>query len=181
MLRNALAEQYHAGLAMLRECIDKCPDNLWTSGEYPRYFWRIALHTAFFTQIYLGQDEAAYQPWPERPRGLHEEMWQNYGAFEPYELPDGAEPLTRAEVIAYIDFLDGMVAPTVEGLDLESPESGFRWYANFGKLSHQLMNLRHIQGHVGQLSELLMARGIDIDWIGKGSGGSWAEWEDANP
>jgi hypothetical protein len=29
------------------------------------------------------------------------------------------------------------------------------------------MNLRHLQGHVGQLSELLMAKGIDTDWICK--------------
>ncbi len=35
------------------------------------------------------------------------------------------------------------------------------------KLSHQLMNLRHRQGHIGQLSELLMARGIDTDWVAK--------------
>jgi len=38
------------------------------------------------------------------------------------------------------------------------------------KLSHQIMNLRHIQGHVGQLSELLMAKGIDTDWTAKSSG-----------
>lgn len=35
------------------------------------------------------------------------------------------------------------------------------------KLSHELMSLRHIQGHVGQLSELLMRDDIDTDWIGK--------------
>ncbi len=29
------------------------------------------------------------------------------------------------------------------------------------------MSLRHIQGHVGQLSELLMAHGIDTDWVSK--------------
>jgi hypothetical protein len=35
------------------------------------------------------------------------------------------------------------------------------------KLSHQIMNVRHIQGHVGQLSELLMQRGIDTDWVSR--------------
>jgi hypothetical protein len=35
------------------------------------------------------------------------------------------------------------------------------------KLSHELMNLRHIQGHVGQLSELLMVAGIDTRWIAR--------------
>ena len=41
-LREALKEQYHAGLAMLAECVEKCPDALWLQGEPPRYFWRIA-------------------------------------------------------------------------------------------------------------------------------------------
>jgi hypothetical protein len=39
------------------------------------------------------------------------------------------------------------------------------------KLSHELMNLRHTQGHVGQLSELLMARGIDTGWVARSGGG----------
>jgi hypothetical protein len=63
-LRAALKEQYHAGLAMLAECVEKCPDDLWTSGTHPRTFWRIAFHAAFFTHNYLVQDEAAsfYSP-----------------------------------------------------------------------------------------------------------------------
>ena len=63
-LRQALMEQYHAGLAMLAECVAKCPEGIWLKGEHPRTFWRIAFHAAFFTQLYLGQNEAAFQPWP---------------------------------------------------------------------------------------------------------------------
>jgi hypothetical protein len=33
------------------------------------------------------------------------------------------------------------------------------------KLEHQFVNLRHLGGHVGQLSELLMARGMTISWV----------------
>ncbi len=55
-------------------------------------------------------------------------------------------------------------------MDLDSDSTGFSWYPNMTKLSHELMNLRHIQGHVGQLSELLMARGIDVNWIGRRAG-----------
>ena len=45
-LRTALKEQYHAGLTMLRQCVEQCPDDLWTSGAHPRPFWRIAFHAA---------------------------------------------------------------------------------------------------------------------------------------
>jgi hypothetical protein len=86
---------------------------------------------------------------------------------EPYELAEGARPLTQQEVLEYIVYVRSLVDATVDKLDLESQETGFSWYPNMSKLSHQLMNLRHIQGHVGQLSERLMASGIDTGWIGK--------------
>ncbi len=169
-LREALIEQYHAGLAMLAECVEKCPDALWDEGEYPRSFWRIAFHAAFFTQLYLGQNEAAFQPWPGRREGIHHRLWSEPGEVEPYELPEDAAIYNKAEIAAYIRFVDEQVAPTVATLDLDSEETGFPWYPNMRKLSHQFMNLRHLQGHVGQLSERLMAAGIDTDWVSRSGG-----------
>ncbi len=166
-IRDALKEQYHGAMAMLAECVEKCPDDLWTSGEYPRYYWRIALHAAFFTQLQLPQDEHAYEPWPDRPRDHFEPMWLDPAYVEPYELPDGVAPFSREDTLSYIRFVDSMIDPVVDALDLDCGETGFSWYPNMSKLSHELMNLRHIQGHVGQLSELLMARGIDTDWVPK--------------
>ena len=176
-LRDALKEQYHAGLGMLRQCVGQCPDDLWTSGTYPRPFWRIAFHAAFFTHLYLGQDEAAFNESfvvgraPSAVvRALGAEHWRQCGEVEPYELPEDAPPVSKAEILEYIAFIDALVDPTLDALDLDAAETGFSWYKNMSKLSHELMNLRHIQGHVGQLSELLMARGIDIDWIAKAAG-----------
>ncbi|MBC8066247.1 MAG: hypothetical protein H7Y17_15555 [Chlorobia bacterium] len=175
-LKPALKEQYHAGLAMLVECVQKCPDDLWTTpnpanndGDRVIYraYWRIAFHAVYFTHLYLGQNEDAFQPWPGRRPGYYDAMWQKPWDIEPYEFPEDAEPTTKQELADYIAFVDSLIDPTVDGLDLESAETGFRWYKNMSKLSHELMNLRHIQGHVGQLSELLMVRGIDIDWIAK--------------
>lgn len=169
-MREALTEQYHAGLAMLAECVAKCPEDVWLEGEYPRAFWRIAFHAAFYTHLYLGQNEAAFQPWPARREGIHEGLWHPPFAVEPYELPEGAEIYRSNEIRDYIRFVDALVAPTVAQLNLDSEETGFSWYKNMSKLSHQLMNLRHLQGHAGQLSELLMAKEIDIDWVDRSGG-----------
>jgi len=173
-LRTALKEQYHAGLAMLLQGVERCPDDLWTAGEHPRFFWRIAFHAAFFTHNYLVQDEAAFNAsfvaghTPEAVvRALGAEAWTQCGEVEPYELPEGAPVVSREEIAGYIRFVDGLVDATVDALDLDTDSTGFSWYPNMAKLSHQLMNLRHIQGHVGQLSELLMSRGIDTDWIAR--------------
>jgi hypothetical protein len=89
---------------------------------------------------------------------------------EPYELPEGAESYGRNEMLDYIRFVDELVDPTVDQLDLDSDETGFSWCPNMSKLSQELLNLRHIQGHVGQLSERLMAKGIDTDWVSKSNG-----------
>ena len=169
-MRQALKEQYHAGLAMLAECVEKCPEGMWLEGQHPRTFWRIAFHAAFFTHLYLGQNEAAFQPWPGRREGIHHRLWEEPAQVEPYELPQGAAIYHRDEILDYLRFVDGLVEPTVDRLDLDAGETGFSWYPNMGKLSHEIMNLRHIQGHVGQLSELLMARGIDTDWVGRSGG-----------
>jgi len=169
-LRQALKEQYHAGLAMLAECVERCPEEMWQEGEHPRPFWRIAFHAAFFTHLYLGQNEEAFAPWHGRREGIHHGLWHPPFEVEPYELPAGAEIYQSSEMLDYIRFVDALVDPTVDQLNLDADETGFGWYKNMSKLSHQLLNLRHLQGHVGQLSELLMARGLDIAWVGKSGG-----------
>jgi len=161
MIKSAIKQQYHASIAMLTDCVKQCPDALWEQGEFPRTFARIALHAGFFTQLYMGQNEAAFVPWPDGPADYHAEL-------EPYGLPAEARVLTQDEAIAYFAYIDSLVDATVDGLDLETEDAGFSWYKNINKLSHQLMNLRHTQGHVGQLSELLMAQGIDTPWLARG-------------
>lgn len=171
-IKAALTEQYHAGLAMLAECVEKCPDAVWIEGEYPRQFWRIVWHTLYFTHNYLVQTEADFNnsvaDWPAAVRtalGVGEN--QKAVDVEPYELPNGVPVLSQQEMLGYIAYVRGLVDATVAHLDLDKANTGFSWYPNQNKLSHELMNLRHLQGHVGQLSERLMAHEIDTDWIGK--------------
>jgi hypothetical protein len=156
-IKSALKGQYHAGLAMLRQCVERCPADLWTSGTHPRTYWRIAYHAVFFADFYMVQNEEAFTPWA-RHREDVDCLW---------ETPPVVEPYTQDEMLEYIDLLVARVDETVDGLDLDSPETGFPWYKSMGKLDHELMNVRHLQGHIGQLSELLMAQGVDTDWIGK--------------
>jgi hypothetical protein len=59
-----------------------------------------------------------------------------------------------------------MVDSAVDALDLQSQESGFRWY-KVSKLEHQFINIRHIQHHAGQLADRLrLSDGIAIRWVG---------------
>ncbi len=159
-LKRAIRGQYHAGLAMLRETIEKCPDDLWLAGEHPRNTWRIAYHLLFYTHLYLQTREEAFRAW-DKHRDTIRLLWED-------EEPVPVDPAySKAQLLDYLDLVDRNVDGWVEAIDLDSPESGFDWY-DMPKLEHQLLNIRHLGVHVGQLQELVMARGIDLDWVSTG-------------
>lgn len=157
-VKAALKSQYHGGFRMLRECVEVCPDDLWTAGKYPREFWKIAYHAVFYCHLYMGQNLDAFTPW-HKHREKAAELWA--------EDAQPIEPNTKAELLEYIDHVVAMVDSTVDGLDLDKDDCGIPWYKNFPKLDHQILNVRHLQGHVGQLSELLFARDIETSWFSR--------------
>lgn len=161
-IQNALKSQYHAALAMLRETIQRCPDNLWTAGQEPRPFWRIAYHALFYTHLYLQPNEAAFQPW-EKSR--EECQFLDRLPWHPHDMPKTFPPYSQQEILEYWRLCDAIVDESVDRLDLASQECGFPWYS-MPKLDHQIMNIRHVQQHTGQLSEILNQAGVDTDWIG---------------
>lgn len=180
-LRKALKEQFHASLAMLKECVELTPDDLWLAGVLPRTTWRIALHTTFFAHLGLSGSLKDYQSWPDRPAHLYPEMWENPDALEPFELDFSEPAISRNDLILYNKFVSDSVESLIDGFDLDAAESGMPGYSPLTALSVLLMNLRHLQGHVGQLSERLLDNGIEPTWIGKGTMSEWKAWEEANP
>lgn len=166
VLRDILASQYHAALAMLREAIELCPDLLWTDDSYANACWQLAYHTLYYTHLYLQPDEAAFQPW----QGQQPEV-QHPDAIPGREFPDSPLPLlpqpyTRDQVLEYWRVCDGMVDDALAALDLGAPTSGFSWY-RISKLEHQLVSLRHIQHHAAQLADRLRARAaVGVRWVG---------------
>jgi len=159
-----LKGQYRAALAMLRQGIEKCPDKVWTSGEHPRTVWRIAYHALFYAHFYMQTDHESFVPW-ERHRD--QANFTEAVPWPPFDRPCEVEPYTREDMIEYCAVVDGLVGAGVDRLDLDAQECGFPWYS-MPKLDHQILNIRHIQEHSGQIAEHLNAVGIDVDWVGMG-------------
>ena len=167
VVKGAIKGQCHAALAMLGEAIRLCPDDLWTQGEHPRQFWRIAHHAIFFAHLYMEQNAGSFVPWSlereeENLPGLNDE-------------PQNPVPYTKAELLEYWRQVDEMVDAKIDALNLDSPESGFPWYKNFPKLDHVLLAFRHVQEHAGQLRDRLMEAGIEPSWVSRGQAptGGW--------
>jgi hypothetical protein len=153
-LRSLLKSQYHASLAMLREAIERCPDDEWLSRDHKNAFWQVAYHVLFFTHLYLQPNEEAFVVWS-----------QHRGA------DDGTtgDPYSKEQVLEYWRFVDQSVDGALDQLDLDSPVSGFEWYS-MSKLEHQLVNIRHVQHHGAQLADRLRsAADIGIKWVSSGS------------
>lgn len=165
-MKDILKSQYHASLAMLRQAIELCPETEWLNATPTNAFWQVAFHTLYFTHLYLMPDAASFRPWPagqndvQHPDGIA-------GAADPQSpLPLIPEPYSRAQVLAYWEFCDRMVDEAVDALDLNSPDSGFYWY-KVSKLEHQLISLRHVAHHAGQLADRVRASaGRGVGWVG---------------
>ena len=165
-LPAALKSQYRASLAMLREAIELCPDAEWASGDYTNAFWQVAYHAIYFTHLYLMPREEDFRPWSGHQAGN-----QNPDGIAGPPDPKSDLPLiptayTKAQVIAYLDECFAMVDGAVDALDLDSPVSGFHWY-RMSKLEHQLVNLRHLAHHTGQLADRVRASAKQgVRWVG---------------
>ena len=167
-LKTVLKSQYHASLTMLRQAIEKCPDDLWYSTEQVNAFWQVAYHTLFFAHLYLQPNEAAFRLWKNHQRNVQNDDGLSRPPDPNSSLPPIPDPYTREQVLEYWRACDAMVDDAVDALDLLSPESGFSWYKGT-KLEHQLVNIRHIQHGAAQLAARLRAAlDVGLDWIGKG-------------
>jgi len=164
-LRASLKSQYHAALAMLREGIEQCPDDLWTSAAHTNAFWQVAYHALFFTHLYLGQREDDFSPW-ERHQADNQNPDGIAGTPDPRsDLPLIPRPYSKADVLAYWRICDDLVDSAVDRLDLHAPDSGFSWY-HTSKLEHQIVSIRHLEHHVGQLADRLRsAANVGVRWV----------------
>lgn len=159
---RALKSQYHAGLRMLLQAVNSCPDHLWAGGDHPNAFWRIAYHTLFYTHLYLQPHEKDFEAWEH-----HREEYQFLGRlpWPPHDPPTIGEPYTRPQVLDYWQVCDALVDATVDRLDLTAADCGFWWY-DVPKFEHQLVNLRHLQHHTAQLADRLRrAADLGVDWV----------------
>lgn len=155
--KSALAGQYRAALTELQETIRECPDDLWLAGKHPRHFWRIAYHALYYTDLYLEQKSADFKTWPKHASGVTD-LWGDTPSFPAY---------SKQDLDDYAESIKQSVGSRVTALDIDAKTSGFSYYKNTTKLEHVLINLRHVQEHVGQLRDRLLENGHETDWLGK--------------
>ncbi len=143
-VKQILRGQFEASLAMLNECVRICPAEHWEGKIATITFRQVAYHTLFFVDLYLSQNEEAFQL-----RDIHAS-----GGDERNPFPSPG--LSKEDTLAYAAICRQKMLETLAGETRESlaGESGFSWYkCSRGEL--HLCNIRHVQHHTGQLSAYL--------------------------
>ncbi len=142
---KAIQSQYLSALAMLKQAIIKCPPSLWDSPKDKNRCWFTAYHALYFAHLYLQPTRRDFVRW----RG--------------HSKPASTDPLSKQEVLEYLAHVEEEVARQVPMIDLEAP-SGFQ-ELHVDKLELQMVNIRHIQQHTGELYERLGARAnVRLTW-----------------
>jgi hypothetical protein len=153
---------------MLRQAIEKVPEQQWNSEEYSNPTWQIAYHALWATKFYLGASPEQFIPFKNAKEGA-----ESLGGSQDWENPNDEVILegfhTKEEVIEFCEEVDVDLFPSIELLPLDE-YSGFDWYP-YSRLEFHINNIRHIQHHAAQIFERLKIKGI--------TGFPW--WADHNP
>lgn len=155
---TVIKNQTHAALTMLTECVENCPEAVWLSGTHPRPYWKIAYHAAAYADCFLSKSFDSWEKWTHhRP----EATWTF--SDDSFEIPV-VEAYTTAQVMEYIGLIREQVDKRVDSLDLKEMECGIPWYPGLPRAELLVLNVRHISEHVGQMHEIRIAAGLDVDW-----------------
>lgn len=156
--RAAIKSQTHAALAMLAECVRDCPSDLWLSGAHPRPYWKTAYHATAYAHLFLFPMLDSWERWSfHRP----EATWTF--SDDGSEIPV-IEPYTPDQVMEYIQLIEAEIDGRIDALDLDVDESGIPWFPGMSRAELLILNVRHISEHVGQMHELRIAAGLDVEW-----------------
>lgn len=161
-VKQILTGQFEATLAMLKECIEKCPPEHWEGKIGNKTYRETAYHALFFVDFYLTPNEESFTLREFHQRGGDER--------EPIVSPG----LSKAETLEYVQYcrqkmLAAIAAETQASLEGPSGVS----YKKFSRGELHLDNIRGMQHHTGQLSANLRRLQVVEDpsalpWVGSG-------------
>ena len=157
-LKTILTAQFEASLAMLRECIARCPAEQWEAKIAKYTFWQVAYHTLCFADLYLTASEEAFVCRDLHPQGM-EELNGEYPSRR----------FSQEELLRYADICREKVRESIAAETRETLEgpSGFPRH-HVSRAEMHIYNIRHIQHHAGQLSALLRRIEVDTRWVRSG-------------
>ena len=166
LITEGLASQLLAALCMLKDCIDRCPDDEWNErhNDYP--FSQVVFHALFDCDYHLCDNprELMDQPFHKRNR----DSFADYEELDEDRIPQRL--YERDFICRYYDHCR-IRATSVIGAkstaDLVIPNSDIRRVMT--RLERYVNAIRHMQHHVAQLGlRLQFLTGNEMNWVSSG-------------
>ena len=154
-----LTNQFEASLAMLGQCIERCPAKHW-NGKIVKYeFWHVAYHTLYCTDMYLAPNFDSFVPCEFLPGGIADIM-DEYPSRE----------TTKTELAGYVALvhqraIDRLAAETEESLQRPAE---YDWLPPMSRGELHILSVRHLAHHTGQLGAYLRRVGVETEWVKSG-------------
>ena len=165
LLKRGIVSQMLAGLTMLKDCIERCPEKEWDEKQNDCPFSQILFHILFDCDYNLSASEQEF-----REQVFHKNHSDVFADYE--ELMDLKKPhlFDRNFIMSYYDFCMTKVENSMRELndgDLIIPDTDI--YKNMTKLERCVNAIRHIQHHTAQLGlRLQFITGVEMEWISRG-------------
>jgi len=168
MEENVIAQniksQLIACLEMLKDCIDRCPENEWNQrhNDYP--FSQVLFHALFDCDLNMSKNEKDL-----KSQKLHEENRMEFGDYEELEGKIAAKVYTRDFIGKYYIHCFNKIASTLSLLpNNELLETNSDYYKSMTKMERYINTIRHTQHHAAQLGlRLQLITGKEMEWVGR--------------
>ena len=162
--RDATLGQFYAALRTLFECVERCPDSVWTEPVHELKFCQSAFHASFFADLYL--DNSFEEMKMQAFHLEHESVFRDYEEFSPKKPEHEYE---RSWVKLYVQHCRDKATNVINAETSETlvQEVSFDWL-DITRAEMHIYNLRHIEHHAAQLILRLRQQGVEV-------GGGWVK------
>jgi hypothetical protein len=164
-LSQALVSQMLAGLFMLKDCIDRCPDKEWNQSHNDYPFSQVIFHTLFDCDFNLcdERDDIKKQEFHIN----NKDIFANYE-----ELTDEINNniYERNFINSYYEHCINKIVNVIESNNEQMLfEQNMDVYKNMTKVERYINSIRHIQHHAAQLGfRIQNLLGQEMKWKSRG-------------
>ncbi|WP_187355452.1 DinB family protein [Paenibacillus tengchongensis] len=148
-----LRRQLEPTLEMLRQLIDVCPEDLWMDAR--QKYWKQIFHATTSLKFWFRQKKEEVFIIPDLGKDVTEAMDEECTGYP-----------TQAEMTAYVEEILGVAYQFMDDLTDDSLLEPCVLFAEITKADVVLMQIRHVQHHVGCCNHILTAKRLEaVRWL----------------
>lgn len=165
MVTHGIASQLLAGLYMLKDCMDRCPEKEWNERHRDYPFSQVAFHTLFDCDLKMCDKEEELTE-----QDFHKKNREDFADYEDLEDRAPQNLYERDFLNRYYEHCKAKVISVIEtksGAEIIAPNADV--FGNMSKVERYVNIVRHIQHHAAQLGlRLQFSSGKEIGWVSRG-------------